>query len=163
MVTAYVGLGSNLGDSEQLIRAALQMLGQLGDTRVTGQSRLYRSKPMGPQDQPDYINAVAELETAMAPLQLLSELQKIETSNGRVRGSERWGPRTLDLDLLIYGQEEMVGSKLTIPHEGIAERSFVLYPLADIAPELQIPGKGSLKELLLNCPREGLELIEDNG
>lgn len=118
---------------------------------------------MGPQDQPDYINAVAELETMLPALRLLALLQEIENRQGRLRGPVRWGPRTLDLDLLIYGQERIVDPTLTVPHPGIAGRAFVLYPLAEIAPGLHIPGLGPLQGFLSRCPPAGLERLDHGG
>jgi 2-amino-4-hydroxy-6-hydroxymethyldihydropteridine diphosphokinase len=155
----YVGIGSNLDDPEQQVRRALKALATLPDTTLLRYSSLYRSLPMGPQDQPDYINAVAELETTLPALRLLGLLQAIETQQGRVRGPVKWGPRTLDLDLLVYGRAQIAKATLTVPHPGIAERVFVLYPLAEIAPGLDIPGLGPLQELLSHCPPEGLERL----
>lgn len=130
----YIGLGSNLGDSVQILKDAVQRLSELGEVSV---SRLYQSPPMGPQDQPHYYNAVAQLTTSLAPLALLDELQKIEQDAGRVR-LRRWGERTLDLDLLIYGQQHIHNKRLTVPHIGLLERDFVVIPLLDIDPDLQV-------------------------
>ncbi|OTG83958.1 2-amino-4-hydroxy-6-hydroxymethyldihydropteridine diphosphokinase [Acinetobacter sp. ANC 4648] len=143
-VITYIGLGSNLGDSQQLLAAAVQKLAVLGHVKV---SKLYQSLPMGPQDQPHYHNAVALLETDLLPLALLDELQKIEQEAGRVR-LRHWGERTLDLDLLLYGQEEIQNERLTVPHVGILERDFVVIPLLDLDPDLQIKQQ-RLKELAL--------------
>lgn len=114
---------------------------------------------MGPQDQPDYINAVMAIETQLPPLELLDGLQAIEAAHGRVRQGERWGPRTLDLDLLVYGDREIQSERLTVPHPGISLRRFVLLPLHDIEPHLEIPGLGSLESLLAACPSDGLAVI----
>jgi 2-amino-4-hydroxy-6-hydroxymethyldihydropteridine diphosphokinase len=114
---------------------------------------------MGPPDQPDYINAVAELETRWPAPALLALLQDIENQQGRTRGRVQWGPRTLDLDLLIYGQARIEEAHLTVPHPGIALRPFVLYPLAEIAPSLTIPGLGALEDLLRRCPPQGLKRL----
>jgi 2-amino-4-hydroxy-6-hydroxymethyldihydropteridine diphosphokinase len=124
-------------------------------------SSLYRSAPMGPANQPDYVNAVMAVETALAPLALLDALQALETAFGRVRHGERWGPRTLDLDILLYGSEILATDRLTVPHPGLAEREFVLYPLQEIAPDLNIPGLGPLADLVRRCPRRGLSVIEE--
>ncbi|HUL11767.1 MAG TPA: 2-amino-4-hydroxy-6-hydroxymethyldihydropteridine diphosphokinase [Methylococcaceae bacterium] len=160
-VTAYLGLGSNLGNPLAQLRSARQAIQALPAVREIAFSSLYRSTPMGPSDQPDYINAVMAIQTCLSALDLLRALQAIELAHGRMRTGERWGPRTLDLDLLLYGQEEIVGNVLTVPHPGLAEREFVLYPLAEIAPpELVIPGKGLLSELVRACPRRGLAIIE---
>lgn len=124
-------------------------------------SSLYRSAPLGPANQPDYVNAVMAVETALAPLALLDALQALETAFGRVRHGERWGPRTLDLDILLYGSEILATDRLTVPHPGLAEREFVLYPLQEIAPDLNIPGLGPLADLVRRCPRRGLSVIEE--
>lgn len=144
----FIGVGSNLQDPLQQVKDALVALGQVPDTRCIESSSLYRSKPMGPTDQPDYINAVVELETTLSARMLLQQLQNIEAKQGRVRGAEHWGPRTLDLDILLYNQYIIDDSGLKIPHSGMHERAFVLYPLHEIAPDLQIPGRGSLKNML---------------
>lgn len=130
----YIGLGSNLGDSRQILLEAVQKLATLGTVKT---SRLYQSPPMGPQDQPNYLNAVAQLETDLAPLVLLNELQRFEQESGRVR-LRRWGERTLDLDLLIYGQEHIQNDRLTVPHVGLFERDFVVIPLLDLDVNIQI-------------------------
>ena len=137
MIKTYIGLGSNLGDSEQILREAVEKLRNLGVVIV---SKLYQSPPMGPQDQPNYHNAVAELHTDLAPLALLDELQRIENESGRVR-LRRWGERTLDLDLLLYAEKNIINERLTVPHIGILERDFVLIPLLDLDPQLQVDGK----------------------
>lgn len=160
-VTAYIGLGSNLQQPIQQINQALQLLKDIPRTHLITASPLYRSEPLGPADQPDYINAVAALATGLSPLELLDALQAIERQQGRVREGERWGPRTLDLDLLLYGDLQIHNERLTVPHPGLGERNFVLYPLYDIAGEdLRIPGLDALGHLLLACPRQGLELLE---
>lgn len=138
-VAAFIGLGSNLDDPAGHICQALEALAELPDTRLAAHSSLYRSPPMGPPDQPDYINAVAELHTALAPEHLLDHLHAIEQQHGRER-TEHWGPRTLDLDLLLYGDQKINTSRLTVPHAGMRERAFVLYPLQEIAPEVMLPG-----------------------
>jgi 2-amino-4-hydroxy-6-hydroxymethyldihydropteridine diphosphokinase len=158
-VSAYIGLGSNLGEPLQQLQTALDALNQLPDTRVVNCSSFYSSKPMGPADQPDYINAVAELETALAPQELLLALQAIEQTQGRVRTGQRWGARTLDLDLLLYGDEVINTDSLQVPHPGLAERDFVLVPLAEIAPDIVIPGQPALKQLIEHCPDYGLERL----
>ena len=142
MIKTYIGLGSNLGDSRQILLDAVKKLTQLGTVSV---SKLYQSPPMGPQDQPNYLNAVACLETTIAPLHLLDELQKIENESGRIR-LRRWGERTLDLDLLVYGTETIQNERLIVPHVGILERDFVVIPLLDLDINLQVNGQ-ILKEL----------------
>ncbi|MCH4243932.1 2-amino-4-hydroxy-6-hydroxymethyldihydropteridine diphosphokinase [Acinetobacter gerneri] len=136
-VVSYIGLGSNLGDSQEILKEAIEKLQSLGQVRV---SKLYQSPPMGPQDQPNYFNAVAELVTELKPLALLDELQRFENESGRVR-LRRWGERTLDLDLLLYGQENIQNERLTVPHVGILERDFVVIPLLDLDPTIQIAGQ----------------------
>jgi 2-amino-4-hydroxy-6-hydroxymethyldihydropteridine diphosphokinase len=147
VTAAYVGLGSNLKTPEAQVRRALDELAHIPDTRVTARSPLYKSPPLGPQDQPDYINAVAALDTGLAPLALLAALRDIEHLHGRERDGTRWGPRTLDLDLLLYGDVQMDTPKLTLPHPGLPERAFVLYPLFDVAPQLAVTGRGTVREL----------------
>jgi 2-amino-4-hydroxy-6-hydroxymethyldihydropteridine diphosphokinase len=143
-VPAYVGLGSNLDDPPAQLRRALDALAELPRTRLVASSSLYRNPPMGPQDQPDFVNAAAGLLTTLSPDELLAALQAIEDAHGRDRSGPRWGPRTLDLDLLIYGQLTMQTAALTLPHPGLAERPFVLRPLQEIAPDLRLPGGARL-------------------
>ena len=130
----YIGLGSNLGDSQQILAEAYHKLATLGTVKS---SKLYQSSPMGPQDQPNYHNAVVALTTALAPLELLNKLQQFEQESGRVR-LRHWGERTLDLDLLIYGQQQIQNERLTVPHVGVLERDFVLIPLLDLDPNLVV-------------------------
>lgn len=155
-VRAYIGLGSNLANPLQQLQQALEALRRLPDSRLTCVSPFYRSRPMGPAGQPDYLNAVAMLDTVLGPLALLDALQAIELQQGRVRSGERWGPRTLDLDLLLYGAEVIDEARLQVPHPGLAERNFVLYPLADIAPDLVLPDGRSVSALREACPAEGI-------
>jgi len=119
---------------------------------------LFQSPPMGPQDQPDYLNAVALLETELGPERLLDGLQAIEDQHGRLR-SRHWGERTLDLDILLYGDRQINTARLTVPHIGLAEREFVLYPLEKIQPELVVPGKGKLTDLIKACPQSGIAFL----
>lgn len=154
-VIAYIGLGSNLSDPAQQVRSALATLSTSPEVKLLRSSTLYRSAPMGPPGQPDYVNAVAQLETRLSAHQLLDLLQGIERQQGRIR-DQHWGPRTLDLDLLLYGDCRIVDERLTVPHPGMAERAFVLYPLREIAPGLEIPGVGALSDLLDRCPEEGV-------
>lgn len=164
-VSAFIGLGSNLDDPLRQVRTALAELAELPSSRVSAVSSLYRSVPLQgpgvPQDQPDYINAVARLESALTAEALLDALQAIEARHGRVRGSAHWGPRTLDLDILLYGDLRIDTPRLRVPHPGLAERNFVLQPLAEIAPDLDIPGQGPLRELLARCPRTELERLAE--
>lgn len=137
MTCCYIGLGSNLGDSKQILAEAVSKLAVLGAVKA---SKLYQSPPMGPQDQPNYLNAVVRLETDLEPLALLDELQRFEQESGRVR-LRRWGERTLDLDLLIYGNETIQNERLIVPHVGVLERDFVLIPLLDIDTEFSLNGQ----------------------
>lgn len=141
-IVTYIGLGSNLGDSKVILTEAVHKLASLGDVKI---SKLYQSPPMGPQDQPNYLNAVVQLSTNLAPLALLDELQRFEQESGRVR-LRHWGERTLDLDLLIYAEEKIQHERLTVPHVGVTERDFVLIPLLDLDPNLHIDGI-ALKQL----------------
>lgn len=136
-VISYIGLGSNLGDSLEIMAQAVNKLSTLGHIKV---SQLYQSSPMGPQDQPNFYNAVVQLETDLEPLALLDELQRFENESGRVR-LRRWGERTLDLDLLLYAEKNIINERLTVPHIGILERDFVLIPLLDLDPQLQVDGR----------------------
>ena len=167
MSIAYIGLGSNLADPQSQVRQAIEELGNLPGTKCLRHSSLYRSAPMmlknraleaDSEGQPDYTNAVAELDTALNPQDLLRELQHLEALHERIR-AERWGPRTLDLDILLYDGRIIESPELTVPHPGLYERNFVLYPLAEIAPDLDIPGEGLLSELLGRCERGSLEKL----
>jgi 2-amino-4-hydroxy-6-hydroxymethyldihydropteridine diphosphokinase len=162
--TAYIGLGSNLAEPLAQLRQARQALAQTAGLRERACSSFYRSAPMGPVDQPDYVNAVMAVATELPPHELLNTLQALESSQGRVRLGERWGPRTLDLDILLYGEMMIADPILTVPHPGLAQREFVLYPLQEIAPpDLCIPGLGLLSELTRHCPRRGLAVIAHAG
>lgn len=158
-VTAYIGLGSNLDRPAEQLMTARQTLTALPNIKETGFSSLYRNPPMGPQDQPDYVNAVMAITTSLPAIDLLRQLQAVEQSQGRIRTGERWGARTLDLDLLLYGDRQIEIPDLTVPHIGIAERAFVLYPLYEIAPDLSIPGLGKLTDLIANCPKNDLHRL----
>lgn len=138
-VIAALGLGSNLEAPGDQIRSALHALAAVPGVELRAISSLYLSPPLGPQDQPDYVNAVALVSTTLRPHALLDVLQAVEHAHHRVR-ERHWGPRTLDLDLLTYGAAQLHDERLTIPHPGLAERAFVVVPLAEIAPELEIPG-----------------------
>jgi len=160
----YIGLGANLGDPLHQLRKAVGALATLPRSRRGPVSPLYRSAPLGPQDQPDFLNAVATVDTALAPLTLLDALQRIEADAGRVRG-RRWGPRTLDLDLLLYGEQRIVTARLTVPHPGLAGRAFVLWPLADLCGrDFRLPCGEDIGTLMSACPgpapaRQGEPLV----
>ncbi|HEY0504308.1 MAG TPA: 2-amino-4-hydroxy-6-hydroxymethyldihydropteridine diphosphokinase [Lysobacter sp.] len=148
---AFVGLGSNIGDGIATVRAALAALDGIEDTQLARASRLYRTAAWGVKDQPDFINAVAMLRTRRTPQQLLADMLAIERAAGRDRradGSDRWGPRTLDLDLLLFGEQVIQEPGLHVPHPHLHERAFVLVPLAEIAPDARIPGIGTAREAL---------------
>ncbi|WP_354689060.1 2-amino-4-hydroxy-6-hydroxymethyldihydropteridine diphosphokinase [Aeromonas sp. 19NY04SH05-1] len=159
MSEVFVAIGSNLADPLGQARRAVSALAALPETELQQASSFYSSRPMGPADQPDYVNAVARLTTRLAPLALLDQLQKIELEQGRVRKDERWGPRTLDLDLLLYGDRVIKHERLIVPHYGMQEREFVLLPLAEIAPALVLPCGTPLAQLVARCPRNGLVII----
>jgi 2-amino-4-hydroxy-6-hydroxymethyldihydropteridine diphosphokinase len=160
MVLACVGLGANLGDACATVRAALQALARLPQARLLRSSRLYRTPAWGNEAQPPFINAAAALETTLAPLQLLDHLLAIEQQFGRVRlPDERWGPRTLDLDLLLYADSVVQLPRLQVPHPHLHERAFALLPLADVAPEAWIPGHGTVRDVLAGVKTCGIDPI----
>lgn len=156
----FVGLGSNLDDPLDHVRRAIAELEILTGTRLAACSPLYKSEAIGPPGQPDYINAVAELETTLSPPALLAELQAIENRHGRVR-EERWGARTLDLDILLFGDLRIATETLHIPHPELARRNFVLFPLADLSPGLVLPDGTALTDLLANVPTAGIVPLAD--
>ena len=167
MVTAdtsivYIGLGSNLEHPPQQIRNAMLALDDIPQTRVVADSGLFLSKPMlapmAPVTQPDYYNAVAKIETQLGPYELLDQLQQIEHAQQRTR-LEHWGPRTIDLDILMFDDVQMNNERLTLPHAGVHRREFVLYPLRNIDSSLEIPGRGMLSDLIKNCPENGLRYL----
>ena len=159
----YIGLGSNLEQPEQQIKQAVAELRSLPDSQYAGDSGLYLSKPlvadgMLADDQPDYYNAVAMLDTGLTAGDLLDRLQAIENSQGRVR-DQHWGPRTIDLDILLYGQQQINNKRLQVPHPGLCEREFVLYPLQRLNAEMVIPGHGMLKDIIKTCPENGMRYV----
>lgn len=148
-VPVYIGLGANLDDPRQQVERALSELQALPQSRLAAISRRYRTAPVGPKDQPDFVNAVARVDTLLDPMTLLALLQRIERRHGRIRNGRRWGPRTLDLDVLLFGDQVLDEPRLCIPHPQMHSRAFVLVPLADIASaELMVPGRGRLGDLL---------------
>lgn len=156
-VTCYIGLGSNLGDSVANLHSAIDQIAATEGIQLRGVSRFYTSKPMGPKDQPDYVNAVACVKTALPAPVLLQALFVVERAHGRVRDAAlRWGPRTLDLDLLLYGAEIIETADLQVPHPGICNRSFVVLPLADLIPGLRFPNGNSLQDCLNALPCDDL-------
>jgi 2-amino-4-hydroxy-6-hydroxymethyldihydropteridine diphosphokinase len=153
---AYVGVGSNLGEPQRQVSRALDALAGLPASRLVARSALYRTPPFGEVVQPAFVNAVAGLVTRLTPEELLAALRALEQQLGREPPRERWGPRLIDLDLLVVGQEKRATDTLRLPHPGIAERDFVLYPLADIAPDLDVPGLGRVATLRQRVANRGV-------
>ncbi|KEY91227.1 2-amino-4-hydroxy-6-hydroxymethyldihydropteridine pyrophosphokinase [Candidatus Photodesmus blepharus] len=148
MVIVYIGLGSNLFEPKKQVTRAVEELKNLPRSKFVKASSLYSSKPMGPKDQPNYINAIVAIETRLMPIELLNYTQEIEKKRGRLRKNEHWGPRILDLDVILFGNETINSERLTVPHYGIKDRKFVLYPLLEIVPDLQLPDGTKLRTLL---------------
>jgi 2-amino-4-hydroxy-6-hydroxymethyldihydropteridine diphosphokinase len=156
---AYIGLGSNLDGPARQLEIAFELLDNIRVTRLIKSSSLYRSAPFGGVEQPDFVNAAASVLTQLAAQDLLIELQRIETERGRDRGEVRWGPRVLDLDLLVYSNQIIDEPGLSVPHPGIGERNFVLLPLGEIAPELSVPGLGQLSRIDVESMEAGISRI----
>ncbi len=159
MTAAFIGLGANLGDPQRQVQQAFRELDAIPHTRVVRTSSLYRSAPLGYAEQPSFVNAVAQLETALAAERLLAELQVIEVAHGRRRSFAN-APRTLDLDLLLFGNAVVDAPGLKIPHPRMHERAFVLVPLLEIAPEVAIPEQGPARLLLEKCRNQGVEKLD---
>lgn len=158
-LTAYILLGSNLENPLEQVATAVAEIACITHAQLAKQSQYYSSKPHGPQDQPDYVNKVIALETSLTAHELLFELQAIEKKHGRIRVTHRFGPRTLDLDILLYGDKIINTPNLIVPHPRLPERNFVLYPLAEIAPDLILPGGESLQSLVEQCSKAGLTVL----
>lgn len=158
MSLAYIGMGSNLSDPQAQILSALSQLEQLNNCSVVNVSSLYFSRPMGPQDQPDYMNAVVALETQLTPIKLLDELQNIENKAGRIRKDNRWGARILDLDILLFDQDVINSERLVVPHYGLKLREFVLLPLAEITHNLLLPDGCNITHLASEIDKNGLKI-----
>ncbi len=157
MPRVFVALGSNLGDREaHLLQGACDICDVAGCSDLVSSS-IFQTAPMGPQDQPDYLNSVCAFECGLEPHVLLGELQAIELKHGRVKNTKRWSARPLDLDILLYGTSQIASVDLTIPHIGIAQRSFVLWPLAELDSELDVPGLGGVQALMVDCERFGIQ------
>ena len=156
---AYIGIGSNLHKPSQQVSAAFDEIGNIAETQLIARSSIYRSAPLGGIEQPDFINAVAAVLTRLGARELLAELKGIERGRGRESNGLRWGPRVLDLDLLVYSQQVIDENGLTVPHAGIEERNFVLLPLREIAPELVIPGLGRVASLPVNADEPAIQRI----
>lgn len=159
---AFVGLGSNLASPSEQLKCALLEMHRHTQISMQRCSHLYSSSPMGPQDQPDFVNAVCQLTTSLSPLELLDVLQAIELKQGRERLGEKWGPRTLDLDLLMYNDLRMQSERLTLPHYGMQQREFVLVPLFEIAPDLIMQDGQTLAAWISKCSLSGLKRLADN-
>lgn len=159
-VQVYISIGSNLDNPPAQVTRALVALARLPDSSGLVRSPIYRSAPLGPPGQPPYLNAVVRLDTQLPPLDLLRALQAVETAQGRVR-TERWGARTLDLDLLLYGDLIQHDPVLTVPHPRLPERAFILYPLRDLTPDLELPGLGDVATLIRRCPPWALERLPE--
>jgi len=160
---AYVGLGSNLDEPAHQIRRALAALAELPATQLYWHSSLYGSRPLGGLAQPDYVNAVAGLLTQLEVQPFFESLRALEIRLGRPASRERWAPRCIDLDLLLFGQLRLQDATLTLPHPGLLTRNFVLYPLAERAPELDIPGQGLVSALAARLGRDGIWLLDEEG
>jgi 2-amino-4-hydroxy-6-hydroxymethyldihydropteridine diphosphokinase len=156
---AYIALGSNLDDPLEQVYRGIEAVAQIPKTELDRCSSLYRTAPVGVTAQPDFINAVCRVFTALSPEQLMRELLALERMRGRVRSSAKGGPRRLDLDLLLYGREQRASSELELPHPSLHERAFVLYPLAELDPRLNIPGRGTVAELAAACRGQRIERV----
>lgn len=156
---AFVGLGANLGEPQRQVREAFRELDAIPHTRLVRTSSLYRSEPLGYAAQPGFVNAVAQIETGLSAERLLAELQAIEAAHGRTRSFAN-APRTLDLDLLLFGNAVLDTGKLVLPHPRMHERAFVLIPLVEIAPDTGVPGRGRAKNLLEKCSNQGVEKLD---
>lgn len=156
MTLAFIALGSNQASPLEQVAQALDALATLAHSRVVATSSFYRTKPLGPQDQPDYLNAAVALETTLTPEELLAHTQRIELEQGRVRKDERWGPRTLDLDIMLFGTQILNTPQLTVPHYDMKNRAFMLVPLLEIAPDSVFPDGQSVAAVLETLSRSGI-------
>lgn len=156
---AYIGVGSNLDDPQFQVERGCQALTDLPRTRLVLRSPLYRSPPLGPADQPHFVNAVAALLTQLSAPELLHELKRLEGRLGRAQPVVRWGPRRIDFDVLVFGRLRLDTEELRVPHPGLAERAFVLRPLSDLAPDLMVPGLGPVRALLSRVDASALEVL----
>jgi len=158
MNIAYIGMGSNLESPIEQLKSACKDLKTHPKIKDVAFSKVYNTTPVGPQDQPDYVNAAARVETELSAIELLDALQAIENKHGRVR-TIRWGARTLDLDILLYNQDTLNTERLIVPHKELPNRNFVLIPLSDLSPTLTLPNGQSLAKLIANCPENGISEI----
>jgi 2-amino-4-hydroxy-6-hydroxymethyldihydropteridine diphosphokinase len=162
MNTVYIGLGSNLSQPAKQLKSAVQSIAAIEQCQIKKISSLYFSRPMGPQDQPDYMNAVVSVTTSLTAIDFLTVLQMIENNAGRLRKDNRWGARVLDLDILLFGQQLIDNDRLTIPHYGMKVREFVLLPLHEISPNLILPCGDSLDELIQGLDQNGLKIFDNS-
>ena len=160
-MTAYLGLGANLGDRPANLRRAITLLEESHECRVTARSSVYETKPVGVTDQPDFVNAVIEIETSLAPLDLLNLCKSIENEMGRVR-TNKWGPRVIDVDILVYGDTTVREDDLVVPHAEMVGRAFVLVPLAEIAPDVEVAPGVTAREAAARVDREGVRKTDDS-
>jgi 2-amino-4-hydroxy-6-hydroxymethyldihydropteridine diphosphokinase len=158
-IPAYVAIGANLGDALATVQHAFTKLAELPKSRLVARSRLYRTAPLGPQDQPEFVNAAAGLLTQLTAPELLHELKRLERTMGRNVPIVRWGPRVIDFDLSVFGSQRIQSDTLTVPHPGVPVRNFVLYPLLDIAPDLDVPGHGRVRDLAGRVSTAGLTAL----
>lgn len=164
MIRAFIGIGGNQGQAMRQLDLAVEALSELPNSRLIAESPRYRTAPVGDPDQPEFTNSVVALETALEPLELLRQMQAIETRLGRRRDpARRWGPRAIDLDLLLYGDQVIHLPELTVPHPRMSARGFVLAPLSDLAPKIELPGLGPLSTLLSEVDLTGVRPIESGG
>ncbi|WP_434636416.1 2-amino-4-hydroxy-6-hydroxymethyldihydropteridine diphosphokinase [Klebsiella sp. I138] len=154
MTRVYIAVGSNLASPLEQVEAAVAALAEIPDSQIVAVSSFYRTPPLGPQDQPDYLNAAVALDTKLQAEALLDNTQRIELQQGRQRKAERWGPRTLDLDIMLFGNAVINSERLTVPHYDMKNRGFMLWPLFEIAPELQFPDGTTLRQVLENLGAE---------
>lgn len=159
MASVFIGLGGNLADPVEQLKIAINSIEQLEATQLVCCSQFYGSTPLGPEDQPDFVNAVCQIETELLPDVLLAALQTIEKTQGRIK-KRHWGERLIDLDILLYDNQAILSEHLTIPHVEIANRDFVLIPLAEISPSLVIPSKGSVEALISNLSETYLKPLK---
>ena len=158
-IRVYIGIGSNLDNPVAQVLEAVEELEMIPDTILAERSSLYLGKPMGPEDQPDYVNAVAAMDTLLSAAELHEALIRIEDLQGRTREGDKWGPRIIDLDLLMYGNHSIDTATLTVPHPGMHERDFVIIPLEEVAGNLKIPGRGHLYSLINKCKSHSLKKL----
>ncbi|WP_313069314.1 2-amino-4-hydroxy-6-hydroxymethyldihydropteridine diphosphokinase [Atlantibacter hermannii] len=156
MTRVYIAIGSNLASPLEQVNAALAALAEIPDSQIVAVSPFYRTPPLGPQDQPDYLNAAVALDTDLAPETLLDHTQRIELQQGRERKAHRWGPRTLDLDIMLFGDRQIATPRLTVPHYDIKNRAFMLLPLVHIAPDVCFPDGVKVADILANLDPSGI-------